>query len=99
MKKTLLLALAASVLASPVYADHHGATKKEQAAHDTMHKAHKDRMARILADPSRAEDSKRDKYRHPAETFEFFRIHPDHVVGEYCAGRRMDIAHIGALYG
>ncbi len=86
MKKAFLLALAATVLAGPVYADHHGTTKKEQAAHDVMHKAHKDRMAKILADPSRAEDAKRDKYRHPAETFEFFRIHPDHVVGEYAPG-------------
>jgi predicted methyltransferase len=86
VKKTLLFALAATILAAPVAADHHGQTKKEQAAHDTMHKAHKERMAKILADPSRAEDAKRDKYRHPAETFEFFRIHPDHKVGEYAPG-------------
>jgi predicted methyltransferase len=86
MKKTLLLALAATILAAPVAADHHGKSKKEKAAHDMHHKAHQERMAKILADPSRAEDSKRDKYRHPAETFEFFRIHPDHKVGEYAPG-------------
>jgi predicted methyltransferase len=74
------------MLAAPVVADHHGKTKKEKAAHDMHHKAHKERMAKILADPSRAEDAKRDKYRHPAETFEFFRIHPDHKVGEYAPG-------------
>ena len=86
MKHVILLALAASILASPVYADHHGKTKKEQAAHDMHHKAHTERMAKILADPSRVDDSKRDKYRNPAQTFEFFRLHPDHVIGEYAPG-------------
>jgi predicted methyltransferase len=86
MKKTILLALAATMLTSAAHADHHGKTKKEQAAHDMKHQAHKERMAKVLADPSRAEDAKRDKYRHPAETFEFFRIHPDHKVGEYAPG-------------
>ena len=83
MKKAFLLALVATTLVAPAYADHHGMNKAE---HDKMHKAHQERMAKILADPSRAEDSKRDKYRHPAETFEFFRIHPDHKVGEYAPG-------------
>jgi predicted methyltransferase len=83
MKKTFLLALAAATLALPATAHEPGMTK---ADHDKMHKAHQARMAKILADPSRAEDSKRDKYRHPAETFEFFRIHPDHKVGEYAPG-------------
>jgi predicted methyltransferase len=59
---------------------------KHDAAHAAMHKEHQARMAGILADPTRAEDSKRDKYRHPAETFEFFRLHPDHVIGEYAPG-------------
>jgi predicted methyltransferase len=59
---------------------------KHDAAHAAMHKEHQARMATILADPTRAEDSKRDKYRHPAETFEFFRLHPDHVIGEYAPG-------------
>lgn len=83
MKKTFLLALAAAVIAAPAYADHHNANKAE---HDKMHKAHQERLAKILADPSRANDAKRDKYRHPAETFEFFRLHPDHVIGEYAPG-------------
>jgi predicted methyltransferase len=86
MTKAILFALAATMLTAGATADHHGKTKKEKAAHDMMHKAHKDRMAKVLADPSRAEDAKRDKYRHPAETFEFFRIHPDHKVGEYAPG-------------
>lgn len=85
MKKTILLALAASILAMPVSADTPKG-KKEKAAHDMMHKAHQERWAKILSDPARAEDAKRDKYRHPAETFEFFRIHPDHKVGEYAPG-------------
>ena len=84
MKMKLFLALAATALSAPAFADSHG--HKHDAAHDAMHKAHTEKMAKILADPSRAEDSKRDKYRHPAETFEFFRIHPDHVVGEYAPG-------------
>jgi predicted methyltransferase len=83
MKTAFLFALAAASLAVPAAADHHMENKAE---HDQMHKAHQARLAKILADPSRAEDSKRDKYRHPAETFDFFRIHPDHVVGEYAPG-------------
>lgn len=84
MKMKLLLTLAIAAVPAPSFAqshDHH-----HDATHAAMHKAHSEKMAKILADPSRAEDSKRDKYRHPAETFEFFRIHPDHVVGEYAPG-------------
>ncbi|MBL0924567.1 MAG: class I SAM-dependent methyltransferase [Sphingomonadaceae bacterium] len=83
MKKTILLTLAATALIAPAQADHHGMNK---AQHDKMHKEHQAKLAKILADPSRVEDSKRDKYRHPAETFEFFRIHPEHKVGEYAPG-------------
>jgi predicted methyltransferase len=84
MKKTFLLALAAAALVAPAHADEHKGMSK--AEHDKMHKAHMERWSKILSDPSRAEDSKRDKYRHPAETFSFFRIHPDHKVGEYAPG-------------
>ena len=84
MKNLLLLALAAATLTVPAVADDYKGMSK--AEHDKMHKSHQERMAKILADPSRVEDSKRDKYRHPAETFEFFRIHPDHIVGEYAPG-------------
>lgn len=83
MKQAILFALAAAALAAPSFADHHMANKAE---HDKMHKAHQERLAKILADPARATDAKRDKYRHPAETLEFFRVHPDHVVGEYAPG-------------
>lgn len=84
MKMKLLLALTATALSTPAIANDHG--HKHDAAHAAMHKAHTAKMAQILAEPSRAEDRKRDKYRHPAETFEFFRIHPDHKVGEYAPG-------------
>lgn len=84
MKMKLLLALTATALSTPAIANDHG--HKHDAAHAAMHKAHTAKMAQILAEPSRTEDSKRDKYRHPAETFEFFRIHPDHKVGEYAPG-------------
>jgi predicted methyltransferase len=83
MKKLILLALAATALSAPSAAEHHNMTKAE---HDKMHKEHQARLAKILADPARAEDAKRDKYRKPAETLEFFRVHPDHVVGEYAPG-------------
>ncbi|MFN0046593.1 MAG: class I SAM-dependent methyltransferase [Sphingorhabdus sp.] len=83
MNKSLFLAMAATLISVPACADHHEMNKAE---HDKMHKAHQERLAKILVDPSRAEDSKRDKYRHPAETFDFFRLHPDHVIGEYAPG-------------
>jgi predicted methyltransferase len=83
MKKAFLLALAAVSMAAPALAEHHGA---KSADHGKMHKAHQERLAKILADPARANDAKRDQYRHPAETFEFFRVHPDHVIGEYAPG-------------
>lgn len=83
MKKLILLALAATAMTAPAFADD---PKMSKAEHDKMHKMHQARLANILADPSRVEDTKRDKYRHPAETFEFFRLHPDHVIGEYAPG-------------
>ena len=82
MNKAIFAALAATMLTAPATAHDHG----DKAAHDAAHKAHKDRWAKILADPSRAEDAKRDQYRRPLETFTFFRIHPDHKVGEYAPG-------------
>jgi predicted methyltransferase len=87
MKKTIWLAAAATLLSGAAYAHDHGTSKgKDTAAHAKLQKAHQQRLAQILADPSRAEDAKRDKYRHPAETLEFFRVHPDHKIGEYAPG-------------
>lgn len=83
MKRAFLFAVAATMLAAPAFADHH---KTKSADHAQMHHAHQERLAKILADPARANDAKRDQYRHPAETFEFFRLHPDHVIGEYAPG-------------
>lgn len=83
MKNALLLAIAVTALCAPATAEHHGMSKAE---HAKMHKEHQARLARILSDPARAEDAKRDKYRKPAETLEFFRVHPDHVIGEYAPG-------------
>jgi predicted methyltransferase len=79
--KTLAALAALAIVATPTIA-----APKKSAAQMAEHKAHKERMAKVLADPTRAEDAKRDKYRHPAETFEFFRIRPDHKVGEYAPG-------------
>jgi predicted methyltransferase len=75
--KTIAAITALMIATTPVFA------AKKQAA---MHKQHQERLAKILADPARAEDAKRDKWRQPAKTLEFFRIHPDHVVGEYAPG-------------
>ena len=83
MKKSIVYALAATTLAVPALADHH---MSNTAEHHKMHKEHSERLAKILADPARGADAKRDQYRHPAETFEFFRLHPDHVIGEYAPG-------------
>jgi predicted methyltransferase len=86
MKRSFLFAVALSALVmgtSPVAA---AKPHKHDAKHAAMHKEHQARLAAILSDASRAEDAKRDKYRHPAETLEFFRIHPDHIVGEYAPG-------------
>jgi predicted methyltransferase len=83
MKMKLFLSLAVAAASMPAVAQNHG---HHDAAHEALHKQHNEKMAKILADPSRAEDNKRDKYRHPAETFQFFRIHPDNVVGEYAPG-------------
>lgn len=83
MKKAILFAIAVSALAVPALADQHNSQK---AKPDQMQKANQDRLAKILADPARANDAKRDKYRHPAETFAFFRLQPDQVIGEYAPG-------------
>ena len=40
----------------------------------------------VLADPRRAEDAKRDKFRHPKETLEFFEIGPGKRFGEIWPG-------------
>jgi predicted methyltransferase len=80
----ILLPLASLSLsiAAPVNAQDH----KHDAAEMAEHKQHQAQLKSILADPARAKDAVRDKYRHPAETIEFFRIHPDHIVGEYAPG-------------
>ncbi len=77
-----LLTSAFLVSTTPLHAQDH----KHSAAEMKEHKAHQARLKAILSDPARAKDAARDVYRHPAETIEFFRIHPDHVVGEYAPG-------------
>ncbi len=85
----ILPTLALSIATGGVYAKSKAkgtAAHHHDAAHAAMHKKHQARLATVLADPSRVEDAKRDKYRHPAETLEFFRVHPDHKIGEYAPG-------------
>jgi predicted methyltransferase len=84
--KSMIAIAALTIAVSPAIAAKKQTAHKHDAAQMAQHKAHKERLAKILVDPARAEDAKRDKYRHPAETIEFFRIHPDHVVGEYAPG-------------
>jgi predicted methyltransferase len=90
MKNVLFAAAAtgAFVLAVPALADGHG---KEMAGHDmsdpAMFAAHyAEALAGAINHPTRAEDSKRDQYRHPAETLSFFQVAPDMKVGEYAPG-------------
>jgi predicted methyltransferase len=86
MKRSFVFAVALSALAMGTSPVTDAKPHKHNAKHAAMHKEHQARLASILSDASRADDAKRDKYRHPAETLEFFRIHPDHVVGEYAPG-------------
>lgn len=85
--KSIVAIIALSIAASPaVAAKKQSGAHKHNAAEMAEHKSHQERLAKILIDPARAQDAKRDVYRHPAQTIEFFRIHPDHVVGEYAPG-------------
>lgn len=43
-------------------------------------------LAEVLADPRRANEAKRDKFRNPAETLEFFEVGPGKRVGEIWPG-------------
>lgn len=43
-------------------------------------------LAKVLADPRRAEDRARDQWRHPAETLSFFRVTPEMKVAEFAPG-------------
>jgi len=43
-------------------------------------------LADVLADPRRANEAKRDKFRNPAETLEFFEVGPGKRVGEIWPG-------------
>jgi predicted methyltransferase len=85
--KAILAIATLSIAATPaIAAEKQPAGHKHNAAEKAEHKLHKERLAKILIDPARAQDAKRDAYRHPAQTIEFFRIHPDHVIGEYAPG-------------
>jgi predicted methyltransferase len=41
------------------------------------------RMQQVLASPHRAQDAPRDRYRHPAETLDFFRVEPGMTVADF----------------
>ncbi len=90
--KTLAAIAALSIAITPVYAakKQRGAQKsamhKHSSAEMAQHKLHQERLAKIIADPAREKDAVRDKYRNPAATLDFFRVHPDHVIGEYAPG-------------
>jgi predicted methyltransferase len=77
MQKTFLLAplaaLAASAaLVSPAFADNHSAAVPS--------------LEEVLASDKRGDDGKRDKYRRPVETLEFFGVEPTMTVAEYGPG-------------
>ena len=90
MKKLFLAAAAAGTLAlaAPALADGH---MKETPGHDmsdpAMFAAHyAEAFSGAINHPTRAEDSKRDAFRHPVETLSFFQVAPDMKVGEYAPG-------------
>lgn len=100
-KLTLALAAASGLaIATPAFADHHGA-KEDKAMMDKamMHKDmtpeemsamflkhHAEALSGAINHPSRAEDRARDQFRHPAETLAFFHVEPNAKVGEYAPG-------------
>lgn len=81
----LFLAAAAGALATaiPALADSGAATLPDPAAFAATHA---EALSGAIHHPTRAEDSRRDQFRHPAETLSFFRVAPDMKVGEYAPG-------------
>lgn len=99
MRTLLAAATAATALAiaAPAIADGHGKGehKGHHAGHDmaehvkdtaTFMKHHGEALSGAIQHPTRAEDSQRDVYRHPAETLAFFHVGPHMKVGEYAPG-------------
>lgn len=95
MKKLILAITAASglALAAPLLAQHEGhgmAGGEVDEAHvkDVAHflKMHGEQLSAAILHPTRAEDAKRDAFRHPAETLAFFHVGPHMKVGEYAPG-------------
>ena len=98
--RTLLAAAAAATtlaIAAPAIADNHGKEehKGHHAGHDmaehvkdtaTFMKHHGEALSGAIQHPTRAEDSQRDAFRHPAETLAFFHVGPHMKVGEYAPG-------------
>lgn len=72
--RLFLAAAAALALAAPAAADHH--TSADHAEHTASHAA----LMAAVADERRADDARRDEFRHPVETIEFFRIEPGMTV-------------------
>lgn len=88
----LAIALSVSV---PALADHHGKEEDKAMMHKAMTqdemaamfvKHHGAALSAAIHHPTRAEDAKRDAYRHPAETLTFFHVGPHMKVGEYAPG-------------
>ncbi|MCA0903034.1 class I SAM-dependent methyltransferase [Qipengyuania aquimaris] len=100
MMRTLLAAAAAATtlaIAAPAIADGHGKGEHmgHHAGHDmaehvkdtaTFMKHHGEALSGAIQHPTRAEDSQRDAFRHPAETLAFFHVGPHMKVGEYAPG-------------
>ena len=76
MLRTLIAAAAAIPLtfSTPTIAQNHEISASES------------RLETVLASEIRDEDRQRDKYRHPRETLQFFRIEPDMTVAEFTPG-------------
>lgn len=89
--KNLILALAAAsglAIAAPLLAENDTGMVDEAHIKDTAHfmKMHGEQLSAAIQHPTRAEDMKRDVFRHPAETLAFFHVGPEMKVGEYAPG-------------
>jgi len=78
----------AQMVAAPAMAGEREAAqmaKRHSPEHAEFHKLMHP-LFKALDNPNRAEDSARDRFRHPAQTLAFFDVRPDMKIGEYAPG-------------
>ena len=78
MRRLSILAATMFALAAPSAAQDHHPRGMEMPQH-----AHHGALMQAIGDPRRAEDAKRDQWRNPFETLEFFGVRPSMTVVDY----------------